>query len=79
MDGVSSVNPLLIEQRLALWVSTLSSWGSEKDVSATVLAGGDPGRANEENSKDHKTKNPLEGDDLDEELFNGQGYREYSC
>lgn len=73
------MNPLLIKQWLALGVSTLSSGASEKYVSAVIFASGYPGRASEENSEDYKGKDPLQGDDLDEELFNGQGYREYSC
>lgn len=69
---------LLVKQWLALGVSILcASWGSEEDVSAVVLTGRDPGRRNEENSKDYESENPLKGNDLDEELLYGQGYTSF--
>lgn len=64
----------IVEQRLPLAIGhrrRLSS-PTEEDVAPRVLRQGDIERLGEEDGKDNNGKDPLQGDDLDAELLDGQ-------
>lgn len=64
----------LVEQRLSLPVHRLGVGNAtEEAVAASVLGGRDVKRDDQEHSKDNKGKDPLQGNDLDSDLSEGDG------